>query len=259
MKATFNYTGRQKISQKQGHVGIELEPDDGGTWRLTVNLDLSHLKPLPQGTDRIVVELYGTYDSIPIDAGTFEEPRLPKRRLIDNVPQEGQLHGRVKVVRDVDSSGLIVAIADRIRIVTADATTDSLLPIQPKNIAPEVWRLEFDEEPVLLYDDSIRQAGLAHHVSDRLFRSLVFPGVVRQILSETRIRGDQNDIDLDDVSDPWALWTRWAERTAGRDAPAFSDEDAWQDFVNDAVAMFAGDSKSLQAFVQIADAMGESA
>lgn len=255
MKATFNYTGRQKINQKQGHVAFELEPDDDGAWRLTVQLDLAHLRHAPEPNDQIRIELYGTYDSVVIDAGTVEDPRLPTRRLLDRVPQEGQLYGRVKVVRRVDGSGLIVAIAERVRIVTADSTTDSLLPIQPKNIQPEVWRLEFDPDPVLLYDDSIRQAGLAHHVGDQLFKALVFPEAVRQILRELRRRGEEQSVDLDDPEDVWTGWHGWAERMAGRDAPEFVDEDSWRDFIAAAVEAFARDAKSLSCFVQVTDAL----
>ncbi|MBJ7354360.1 MAG: hypothetical protein JHC98_06000 [Thermoleophilaceae bacterium] len=162
----------------------------------------------------------------------------------------------MKVVSEEGAdSGLLLAVADEIRPTDAsghggeDSKWESvpLLHLRPAELDGLLWRVDLTGSwPMLEYEESVPDNRLEHFVRGQLFRSLVLPEVVRQIL--TKLVVEEKDLEHDEGT--WqAGWIDLGGEWAGDDPPADKDDEAMIGWVEDAVRGFARATKAKLGFI----------
>ena len=159
------------------------------------------------------------------------------RRLLEFGEPEA-IRFRIRVTSAGEPPGLVLAQADGIR--PSDPGVDSgqrgrepLLPVRPgDDLGEEAYRVDFDgNAPVLVIN---RNLGDWRAVArDEVFRALVYPSIVREILTRVRL---VNKRELDDIDDgDWqGQWLRFAQ--------GFSDNAGLdpRDWITEVVEKFCG-------------------
>lgn len=212
----LNFSGRIRIPTRC--VSIRLR-GDGPTRGYDAELDLGDLELPPDA--KVIVEAYHRWATRRFEHGTVARPVTPTDRTIGDLPVPRPLF-RVKVTQPSgDGIVRIVAAADRVVPVDAEPAGDqrrSLLPVHYEDLGQRVWELRIDEGdlPRLVLnerylEDGVRELARSHPG----FRALVFPEVLRRILTEAVA---DHDPDADD--EEWGtLWLRFACRELGQPRP----------------------------------------
>ena len=242
MKSEFNYTQRQRIESK--HLQIELiEPTDGGFYSFNVDLDLEELQLPPEAP--LVVEASRGSSSMRFPWGTAEQPLAPANRELSDVPLVPSF--RVMALAP-DDSRLILALANQVkpRWERAQAIGASeLLYLLEEDLGQEVWRLDLpegEELPVLKVNSSID--GISRTVrQDPAFRSLVFPEVVRSVLTKALLI---EEAEPGDEGGYWYGWLGFVSQFHNEECPGLSEsgtdaegrQKALQEWINGAVEAF---------------------
>ncbi len=132
----------------------------------------------------------------------------PTRQLLDIEGDKFSLF-RVKVV-DV-TSGRLIAISSQLR--PGGDTQDgfeALLPLHLTDTGNQIWRLKFENEGVKL-ELNQHKDGIDKNPE---FRSLVFPSVLREVLSYiVFIEKQENEQELQDAEE--AAWSKWLTFVSG--------------------------------------------
>ena len=129
----------------------------------------------------------------------------------------------------------------------SDKKVDSLLSVKPdENLDQEIYRVDFSNEPVLLINAKI--VTWKEVASSPLFRSLVYPSVLRTIL--TRILCIEEYVDTDDTDDWRCQWLRFAKTHLGSPDPPqdTNDQDSIDKWIDDAVDVFGKREKAYNTF-----------
>ena len=203
----LNRTGRRQIARSDVLVRLRsTEGNEPPIFDLDLNLEGYSFPP----DSRVRVEAWRSNSVQRWDYGTvgvLKEPPDEERRMRD-VPQTAQF--RVMVVAG-DGSGRLLGHLPSTRPVLPQK---SLLPVQEvgeDQLGQEVWRVDFgdgDDSPVLLLNSSV--TGISEIVrTDKAFRSLVMPAVLRSVLRHAVI--DQRADSEDDEASSWSGWFRLAE------------------------------------------------
>lgn len=200
----LNSTGRKPIARTDAAVRLRAtEGNEPPIFDLALNLTDYNFPP----DARVRVEAWRSNAVQRWDYGTVgsrTEPSDEERRMRD-VPQSSQF--RVLVVAG-DGSGRLLGHLPSIRPTLPQK---SLLPVREASedeMGGEVWRVDFgdDDLPELLLNASV--TGISEIVrSDKAFRSLVMPSVLRGILTHGLI---DERADPDDDESPWEGWFRLA-------------------------------------------------
>ncbi len=202
----LNSTGRKQIARVDAAVRLRpTENDEPPIFDLTLHLTDYNFPP----DARVRVEAWRSnavqrwvYGII----GALTPPPDEERRMRD-VPQSSQF--RVLVVAG-DGSGRLLGHLPSIRPVLPRT---SLLPVREvaeDEVGEEVWRVNVgdDDLPELLLNSSV--TGISEIVrTDKTFRSLVMPAVLRSVLTHALI--DQRANPEDDEVSSWNGWFRLAE------------------------------------------------
>jgi hypothetical protein len=214
MTRRFNYTDRQKI--RLSDVSIRLYRQDSD---LLFAADLRALTGYElDPAARVHVEAYRTVSTLwrRFDFGRVGLLRAPEDvKLTDFGKPEGILF-RVKVAKEGELQGRLLAEADQIRPRLPDEAEHSATPLidsVPGPIGDEPWRVDFlGGAPQLVINEQIEDwKGFAR---DPHFRALVAPAVMRQILAQILIN-DRDKGDLEDPTDWRGRWIRFAELLPG--------------------------------------------
>lgn len=250
-----NFTGRRKIARSRLHI-LLYGTQEGGL-AFDAGLDVETLQ-LPLEA-RIYVEAYRRTYLRRFACGTVAQPRMPRGQVLDGLDAGAHVLFRVKIV---DGKGRIPAGADRIsprRPEDEDAGKLCLLPVEFADLGSSIWRLDLDGEwPSLQLNnriDNIREIARA----DEAFQALVYPEVVRQILTHIVIAEDHTDPDTD--PDDWmSLWLRYAIGLMGRRAlpPSGGEDQVVLDkgrWIDDAVEAFCASRRLVDRFVQSRQAL----
>lgn len=201
----LNSTGRKQIART--HATVRLRSTEGNEPPI-FDIDL-HLDDYGFSPDaRVRVEAWRSNAVQRWDYGTVRTltPPPDEERRMRDVPQSSQF--RVMVVAG-DGSGRLLGHLPSIRPVLPQK---SLLPVREAGqdeLGEEVWRVDFgdDDLPELLLNASV--GGISEIVrSDRAFRSLVMPAVLRSIPTHGLI---DERADPDDDESPWEGWFRLAK------------------------------------------------
>lgn len=235
----INSTGRKKILREDACIFVRPDADGTLTFNATLNLEDYELPP-----DALVfVEAYRQTTFMRFSHGTVAAPQPPpdvRRRLTEFASPEG-LQFRVKVTSAGERPGLLLAEADQIPVRDDEEQPEhrlALLPPAPADLGHEAWRIDFTSNgPLLLINE--RAGDWKGVAASPLFRSLVYPAAMRQILwhvykvEETRTMEDPEN---------WASrWLSFASGFPGVGTPPLgSDEDdEWGEWITEAVESFA--------------------
>ena len=178
----FNYTQRKRIESQ--HVQIELLSDGGaGTFSFEVALNLEDLH-LPSDS-LVVIEAERDLVSNRFEWGMVGNPQPPESKDLSEVPFPPKF--RAMIIAP-DNSRRILALRNDVKAKwdrISQTAASELIHVQEEDLGQEVWRLDFgssDDIPVLKVNKNME--GMSQAVrSDRAFRSLVLPEVLRSILS----------------------------------------------------------------------------
>lgn len=201
----LNSTGRKQIAHADATVRLRAaENTEPQIFDLDLQLDDYGFPP----DARVRVEAWRSNAVQRWDFGTVGALRpLPdEERRMRDVPQSSQF--RVMVVAG-DGSGRLLGHLPSIRPILPQK---SLLPVREVDdgeLRGEVWRIDFGDEdlPELLLNNSV--GSISEIVrSDKDFRSLVMPAVLRNILVHALI---SERVDPDDEESPWDGWFQLAQ------------------------------------------------
>jgi len=245
-----NFTGRKKIPRSR----VAIRVREGGAARL-FDADL-RLDGLGLDADaQVFVEAYHRSAYLRFDFGTIARIQPPPIRRLDRIPVDRPLF-RVKVVETAGAVGRIVAAADKIVPLAVDRdeeNRDTLLFAEHADLGDRVWTLDLDGDWPTLYlntrIEGIREAARAGPE----FLTLVYPEVVRAVL--TRVLRGERHTDPDSDEEDWpALWLRYAMRALGRPRPpADPDDPDVGRWIEDAVNAFCGARSVLATFRKLVE------
>jgi hypothetical protein len=253
MPQRLNYTGRQKILKQDVSIRVR-EQLDGLSF--DADLRLAEYKLDPQA--RVYVEAYRSA-STAWDRWDFGRVGLlspPEQRRLDKFGGADGVLFRVKVSATDQAIGKLLAEADAIRPLLPDdpGHGDPLIKPEPGPIGSEPWLVRFDDDmPVLVINEKL--PGWKSLVMDPLFRSLVAPAVMRQILNRILII-DRNTGDDENPADWRGRWIRYAQSlpgVAGEIQPMEPDQSNATDvewWIDTAVSSFAARSGLFDRLVE---------
>lgn len=207
MLKRVNFTGRRRIPRDR--VQIEVYDGEPRTLRAAINLD--DIGMLPHAAVFLEAMCAGSPVVERFDYGEVDGLRCDQEHKLQEVEGENVFFA-LKVVDRTKEYGRILGIAENIRPERAGKKTAAgrrgILPIEPRDLAEEIWRLEFkDHDVFLLVNDKI--PGLIDRArSDPLFYAAVYPEVVRRVLTESF----QEGVEIDEDDDRWPhMWLRFGK------------------------------------------------
>lgn len=178
MNRRFNFTGRQRIEQTDIMVTLHAE-SNGDAATFDAELDLTGLD-LPDDA-QLMIEASRGASILRFPWGTVGQPIPPSdRRLMD---MQNNPSFRIKVLAG-DGSGVLLALANHVRPHREEHHGSLVWLDTSDDLGKEVWRLDFgnDDNPTLYLNERVSGIGKAVR-NDRAFQSLVFPEVLRAMLT----------------------------------------------------------------------------
>lgn len=237
----FNYTERQRISKT--NAVIRLMPA-GDRTTFEAELTLTQLGLPPEA--RVYVEAYFKGTVMRFDFGLTGEFRPPADRRLHRFPQPELAFFRVKIVDESHRKGLLLASCDRLMPFVAkggQTNRQTIFRVQTVRMENEVWRLRFDDEgPVLELNEGIECIKETAR-NDVAFAALVYPALVRQVLSHVLLEEKHDD---PDTEDDWrGLWLRFGKEMSKERPPRHDDEEAVCEWIDKVITRFSSRHKFL--------------
>ncbi len=195
----FNYTNRKRIPRDKVHVVLKDQGPRPPAFDATV--DLADLK-LPE-TARVYVEAYYRDSYMRFDFGTVAQVGSHEDRTLGEIDNRETIYFRVKAVDPSGDHGKILAEVDGIIPNPSDGHANRVAILEVKfeeNLGNLPWSLELSSTatPVLIVN---KRLGNKEYIrSDATFFALVYPAVVREIL--TRVVIDERT-EYDPEDDDW--------------------------------------------------------
>lgn len=246
----FNFTGRKRLSRSDIEIKIR-----GDTQPLSCEIAKLSLEHHNLDEDAFVfIEAYRQSTWMRFPFGTVGEHCAPSTRILCEFDSPEAIRFRVKVVSAEEPRGLLLAAVDKIRPETGAEGVESLLPVKPdSNLGEEVFRLDFEDYPLLLINATILKQW-QEVVSDPSFASLVYPAALREIL--TRILLIEEHTDFEDDHDWRSQWLRFAKERPGvtEDIPLKEDGDSnysrVSEWIDEIVAAFCKEKRFHDQFTR---------
>ncbi|MGI9088756.1 MAG: hypothetical protein ACR2HH_13610 [Chthoniobacterales bacterium] len=224
--------------------------NEANGWSFDATLALEEYE-LP-GDALVAIEAYRQTSWMRFDFGTVTAITPPADRLLTEFDSPEDILFRVRVTSrgtPEEPHGLLVAEADRVRLLSREEVDDPripLLPVLPADLGPELWRIDFVDYPRLQLNSAAgnyKQIGL-----DPGFVAVVYPAALREVLGRILHREDYRDID--EPNDWQAAWLRFAAQVLEvGEPPAENDgDDADDNWIDAAVAAFARKHALLDKF-----------
>lgn len=235
MKRTINYTGRTRLPLSQ--VSIRLA-DNGDEFFATVDLkDFS----FPEDA-RVIAEAYERTAYERFDLGTVGGHRHTGPLPLSRVRADATLF-RIKIVDESgEGVGRLLAAANKVRPATGEGESpgyvyerEPLIHAKPAALDGAIWRLDLEEEwPILEYEQDLRVDGIESYLKiDPVFRSLVYPQIMRQVLTRLLVADEDRDFDPNSWQEGWV---QLASALEGNEPP--DDRDNVVSWIERAVAAF---------------------
>ena len=233
----FNYTSRARINKSDALISF-----DEGTKPLSFNalitLDKYNLEP----TARVFVEAYRGNSFMRFDYGTVEALVPPASRQLLEIEGDEFSRFRVKIVDG--ESGRLFAISPQLT-PGGDSRDqrEALLPLHLTDTGSQIWRLKFEDEGVRL-ELNQHKNGIQREPE---FHALVFPSVVREVLSYIVFiaKQEREEEPEDGEKSPWGKWLEcisefYPEEYPGpyREAESTDDVQNFLDWIEGAVEAF---------------------
>lgn len=243
----INHTGRKRIRRRDVQITLQQNGERASTFDATLNLADYRL---PDDA-HVYVEAYRQTSWMRFPFGTIGTICPTRDRCLTEFDSAEALLFRAKVTADSDRRGVILAEADQIRPLRADAGSDdrvSLISVKPSDRLDNViWQLDFNDSsrPILEINSSVDDwRALAR---DPRFVSLVLPCVLREVL--TRVLIVENYDASEDPADWRSQWLEFARGLPGvGSVPCDEDQDMRYDWIEDAVRAFARQHSLLPGF-----------
>jgi hypothetical protein len=223
----INYTSRHRI--EKGHVRVSLVDAQSRPARIRATVDLPDGLP-PEA--RVFVEAYQRTTRMRFDFGTVASPGFPEgSALLSEFDEPEAVQFALKVTGSGGArDGMLLADRDGIQLDACDADEDreTILPVAPRELGEEFWRVEFDNSgPTLAFNRRLED--WKSFAADPRVRSLVYPAVLRVVLTRILIIDDW--VDLEDREDWRSRWLLFARTLAGvgdlAEASGTPDRVAW--------------------------------
>ena len=242
----FNYTDRIRIRRKDVRITLR---EENGKFAFDANLSALGEYDLPPESF-VFVEAYRQANWMRFNFGQVGAITPDKNRDLSQFESSEGLLFRVKVTPNTDIHALL-AEADEIPLARPEQDQSQrtpLLSVKPEKLGDEIYRLDFTRDrPILLINS---EAGNYANIGrSPAFVSLVYPGVLREILSRVLLVENHDD---DANQDDWkSQWVRFASLHPGLgELPEPGDTDGRSDWIDKAVSAFA---KQLQVRAKFAD------
>ncbi len=252
MKRAFNYTGRKPIPAGAVTVSVSESTADGIP---TFDAVLDGLKELGlDGANRIVLEPYVGVVTMRFECGTVAAPALPSDRRLTDIDLGAAIRFRVLVIDAESDPSRIVAAGV---VSTGDDADDDnkrsiLFLRETATLGERLWKLDLagDAMPELLI--SSRFPGLKSKLlTEPLHQGLVFPAVVREIVTELVSGSAADDCD-------WVVaWSAFASALAGRAVPEGDDEEEQRAFIDDCVTAFCDQQRFVDSIIKGMKGLGD--
>lgn len=240
----INHTGRKRLTSEDVAIGLHNESTPLAFEVTKLSLD-RHNFP----SDALVrLEVYHRTIYARFDLGTVSEPVLPSKQSIPQFDIPNGIRFRVKVTSVTEPGrGQLLAAGTGIAPSWLDGGQESLLAVKPDDtLGQEVYRLSFDDGILLLINDKIEQW---REVSrDPVFIALVYPSVLKMILSRILLSQEQSD----DSEEDWPeQWIKFARSHLGMDEPPPLESEGTESvsqWIDRAVTSFCNKHQSYDGF-----------
>jgi hypothetical protein len=248
----YNYTGRGKINKNRIQISII---DDKPYKSFNASFDLKDLGLSDQA--KIYIEPYYKSSFMRFYFGTISKEKKPDNTSLIDIPSTDIIKFRIKVVDETNKVGRILRIADKIKPKKPgdEGNRMSILPIDwSKDLDQQIFRVTFpaNDFPILEINGRIenRKELLKN---DPIFRSLIFPSVIKDIAVKIAITAASDEFEEGDNSwqSTWLIFIKQVlhvntEIKFDND----DDEDSINEWVEDVVTAFCRINKFRSKFEQ---------
>ncbi len=241
MRRRFNYTGRKKINQKD--IAISITRNENDLHKFNIDLDFKEYK-FPDNA-KVWVEVYDRNAIMRFPYGIVASPKAESSTTLDAFIGSDSYYFRVKVV-DSERNAKLFASADAISPVRQDELDDSgksLLRVTTRALGPVPWTLEFpnSDYPLLVINNEI-EAGKSLARSNSFFQALIFPSLIKQILTKILIEDEYKPGSEPDPDDMWKEgWLEFSGSLPGNTRLKPGDdisEEQVEKWIDDSVEVF---------------------
>lgn len=251
MISRFNYTDRIRIPQR--NVRITWIEDGSGSLGFNAEVDLE-LERLLDPAGLVFVEAYSGPVVMRFPFGTVSHREHPAETSLTEFPPGLKPLFRVRVV-DPAGDRRVLAWADAVAPLSQEEIKSgrrSILPVETIDLGQRVWNLRIDSNKFFLQlNSSIREPrDITVLARDSDFIALVYPAVIRQILSHLLLGPEAESVGEDHE------WLVFAASLCGRPAPARPEDieegsfvDEVEEWIHDSVTSFCSAQNAAENFV----------
>lgn len=246
---SLNYTGRKRITKEEVAISLREEPD--GRIIFDADIRLRKGRNFPDDA-RIYVEAYrgssATWMRFPF--GTVGALVSPDTRLTDFDSADGILF-RVRVTSVGAKQGLLLGEAEKIRpneLGELEPARRSILRVRSdRNLEQQVYRVDFEDGPVLLVNSSL--GDWRDVVLDRVFLALVLPCVLEAILVRI-LSVDKYTDEVEEENTDWrSEWLVFAKSLPGvGELPNVEDKEVVNEWIESVVRTFCRKQRMLERY-----------
>jgi hypothetical protein len=209
----FNYTERIKIKRSDLLVSIDGSADIP---HIEADIRIGPYQDRLPPEGKIYVEAYHRTKFARFSFGTVAVPTTPENRVLASFGAADfeDIRFRVKVVDESAKHGRILAVAEGISQVSEDkrkANRLSLLGVDKEDIGDRIWKLDLErgDMPWLVVNERITDPNRLLQ-SDVMFFCMVYPEIIRQVLTYVLINSDEDFTDIEIEADDEEVWqVRW--------------------------------------------------
>ncbi len=176
----FNYTGRKKLNRDRIDISV-VEDKPHKSFSATLNFKGLGLSDEAQ----VYIEPYYKSSFMRFPFGTVANEVKPANTLLTDIPSSSIVKFRIKVVDESNKLGRIIRLADKIKPRNLEGDTGnhrSILPIDwDQDLDQQIFRITFKTEGPILEINKRIENRRDIVKTDLMFRSLVFPAVVKEV------------------------------------------------------------------------------
>ena len=249
MKRTFNYTNRKRIPREKVQIALKSQGENPPSF--DSKIDLTDLK-LPDAA-QVFVEAYYRNSYMRFSFGVVGRIRCNEDRTLRDIDNRELIHFGVKVVDPSGEHGKLLAEADGIIPNPSDGQEERIciLEVKPEDLGNQAWALDLTDgaTPTLIVNERLNNKEYIR--SDETFFALVYPAVVREILTKILLSDDyqEYDVESDDWKDRWLHFI--CSLPAVNDLPAGEDELPKLQWIEDAVRAFCDSQTACSRYLEL--------
>jgi len=238
----FNYTSRSRIQKSDVIITF-----DTSTKPLSFDAQLNFDKYSFDPMANVFIEVYRGNSFMRFHCGTVGNIDIPSNCDLSEIEGAEFARFRVKVVEK--KSGKLIAFSSTLtpnRGVDEDKQRESLLPLDvTTDLNSQIWKVKFENEGIRLQVNN-RIKGIGNIEKDKGFQSLIFPAVVREVLTHI-IYVERYRYDREDEDSPWNKWLKFIKDFYPEEYPGpyeeNSDEQDLTNWIDEAVEAFCSKNK----------------